>query len=69
MDCPKELVPIEIRSLTSVCLFVFYCSILIYSVSSEQQSDSVIYACLFSFRFFSIIGYYKILNIVPCAKQ
>ena len=22
---------------------------------------------LFFFRFFSIIGYYKILNIVPCA--
>ena len=21
------------------------------------------------FRFFSIIGYYKLLNIVPCAEQ
>ena len=30
-------------------------------VSAIQQSDSVIY-----FRFFSIIGYYKILNIIPC---
>ena len=41
-----------------------------------QQSDSVlyilyIYICvyIFFFRFFSIIGYYKILNIVPCAMQ
>ena len=36
-------------------------------VSGVQQSDSVIYICFF--RLFSIIGYYKILNIVPCAIQ
>ena len=36
---------------------------LIYNVSGIQQSNSYI----FFFRFFSIIGYYKILNIVPCA--
>ena len=47
---------------------------LIYSVvlvSGVQQSDSVIhmYTNLFFFRFFSIIGYYKILDIVPCATQ
>ena len=36
-------------------------------VSGIQQSDSVAY--IFFFRFFSIIGYYKILNIVPCAIQ
>ena len=39
---------------------------LIYSVSGVQQSDSNIYSF---FRFFSITGYYKILNIVPCAIQ
>ena len=44
-------------------------------VSGVQQSDSVICISiylsiyLFFFRFFSIIGYYKILNIVPCAIQ
>ena len=47
---------------------------LIYNVvlvSGVQQNDSVIhmYTYLFFFRFFSIIGYYKILNVVPCALQ
>ena len=43
-------------------------------VSVEQHSDSVIYIYIniyaiiyILFRFFSIIGYYKIMNIVPCA--
>ena len=35
-------------------------------VSSVQQSDSVMDIYVFFFRFFSIIGYYKILSIVPC---
>ena len=36
-------------------------------VSDVQQSDSVAYNIyIFFFRFFSIIGYYKILNIIPC---
>ena len=40
-------------------------------VSGVQQSDSVIHICiyLFFFRFFSIKGYYKILNTVPCSIQ
>ena len=40
-------------------------------VSGVQQSDSVIHIhlYLFFFRFFSIIGCYKILSIVPCAIQ
>ena len=45
-------------------------------VSSVQQSDSVIYIyiyiilCTYSFFTFSyIIGYYKILSIVPYAIQ
>ena len=45
---------------------------LIYNVvliSGIQQSDSCIYIYIFFFRFFSIINYYKILNIVPCAIQ
>ena len=36
-------------------------------VSGVEQSDSV-YIHIF-LRFFSIIGYYKILSIVPCAIQ
>ena len=51
---------------------------LIYNVvlvSSVQQNDSVIHIYVasqlarFFFRFFSIIGYYKILSIVSCAIQ
>ena len=38
-------------------------------VSGVQQSDSVISISVFFFRFFSIVGYYKILNIAPCAIQ
>ena len=42
-------------------------------VSGVWQSDSVIHThththiCIF--RFFSLVGYYRILNIVPCAVQ
>ena len=32
-------------------------------VSGVQQSDSILY--MYFFRLFSIMGYYKILNIVP----
>ena len=32
-------------------------------VSSVQQSDSILY--MYFFRLFSIMDYYKILNIVP----
>ena len=38
-------------------------------ISAVQQSDSVVYAYISFFRFFSLIGYYKILSIVPCAIQ
>ena len=40
-------------------------------VSGVQHSDSVIYISIYIsfFRFFSLIGYYKILSIVPCAIQ
>ena len=37
-------------------------------VSDVQQRDSVTYICVF-FLFFSIIVYYKILNIVPCVVE
>ena len=39
------------------------------SVSSVQQSGWVIHVFFFFFRWLSFIGYYKILNIVPCAIQ
>ena len=41
---------------------------LIYIVSDVQHGDSVIHAYGF-FRFFSIVGYYKIFNIVLWAIQ
>ena len=39
-----------------VCIYVYVCIYIIYDI---------IY--IFLFRFFSIIGYYKILTIFPCA--
>ena len=36
-------------------------------ISGIQQSDSLRYIHIFFFRFFSIVDYYRILNIVPCA--
>ena len=55
---------------------------MIYSivlVSGVQQSDSDIYIYIyiyiyththiFFFRLFSTVGYYKILNVVPCGTQ
>ena len=36
-------------------------------VSSIQYADSVIHTHTFFFKIFSLIGYYKILSIVPCA--
>ena len=49
----------------------FYCSIVYNFVlaSSVQQSDIVIHMYIFLFRFFSIIGYYKTLNIASCEEQ
>ena len=39
-------------------------------LSDVQQNDPNTYVCIYSFSdFFSIIGYYKIVNIVPCAIQ
>ena len=53
-------------------IFIFEV-LLVYSVvfvSDVQQNDSVIhtYISIF-FRFFSLIGYSKISNIVPCTVQ
>ena len=46
---------------------------LVYSASGVQQRDSILHTYtrthLFFVRFFSLIGYYKILSIVPCAIQ
>ena len=40
-------------------------------VSGVQQSDSVIHTLcyLFFFKLFSLLGHYRILSKVPCAKQ
>ena len=45
---------------------------LICNVTDVQQSDSVIHLLdinVYIFRFFSIVGYYKISNIFPCVIQ
>ena len=44
---------------------------LIYNVSGAQQSDSDIHihTNIYFFSLFSIVGYYEISNIVPCALQ
>ena len=47
---------------------------LIYNVvliSTAQQSDLVMHTYIYAFSviFFSIVFYYRILNIVPCAIQ
>ena len=38
-------------------------------ITAVQQTDSVIHIYTFIFIFFSIMVYYRILNIVPCAIQ
>ena len=57
-------------------LSFFFEVYLIYNVSVIQQSDSVTVQqsdldihMYFFFKLFSIISYYKILNIVPCSIQ
>ena len=37
--------------------------------SAVQPSDSVVHRYTFSFAFFSMMAYHRILNIVPCAVQ
>ena len=49
---------------------IFVEVLLIYnvvSISTVEQSDSVIHVYTFFFIFFSIMVYHRILNIVPCA--
>ena len=50
-----------------------YIDLHISIVLGVQPSDSVIYlcvcVCVLFFRFFSLIGYYKILSIVPQVIQ
>ena len=53
-------------------LFIFIELYLIYNVklvADVQHSYSVIHKCLFFLRSFSLIGYHKILSLVPCAIQ
>ena len=49
------------------CLIEVYLLYDVVFISGIQHSDSVLY--VFFFRFFSLIGYYKILSRVPCAMQ
>ena len=52
-----------------MCVYIYICFFigvyLSYNVLGVLQNDPYIY--IFCFSFFSIIGYYKIVNIVPCA--
>ena len=48
----------------------FLLSILIYNVvlvSGIQKSDSVIHVPSLFFRFFSRLGYYRMLSRIPCS--
>ena len=67
---------IEISSFVFRVLITFLKKLLKYYliynllVLGVQQSDSVIHPFIYLFfRFFSLIGYYKILSKVACAKQ
>ena len=65
----------EVRSpgLWSFFFKVYFIKVyLIYNVvliSSVEQNDSVIQVHVSFSKFFSIAGYYRILNIVPCTTQ
>ena len=60
---------------TSLCLVLMICRYfppvcglsLVVLVSDAQQSDSYIYIYICFFRFFSIVGHYKVLSTVSCA--
>ena len=70
MGCTAQLGLVCSSRLT--ILWVLFVVLLKYSwfivllVSGIQQNDSDIYRCIL-FQILSFIGYYKILNIVPCA--
>ena len=76
-ECQFDIIP-KITVTLSIFFFkfnfLFYIVVqLIYNVvlvSGVQQSDSVTHTHIpIFFRFFSLIGYYKILSIVACAIQ
>ena len=57
-----------------VCLFLFKCNWFTILCSFQLYNKVILlyiyldmYISVYSFHFFSIIVYYKILNIVPCA--
>ena len=43
------------------------CSFLVYSKVIQLYVCLCVCVCIIFFRFFSVLVYYKILNIVPCA--
>ena len=59
-------------NLIFVFVLIFIEVLLVYNVvlvSGVQRSNSVIHIYTFFFRFFSIMVYHKMLNIVACALQ
>ena len=58
---------LPIQPMFCSCLIEVYLLYDVVFISGIQHSDSVLY--VFFFRFFSLIGYYKILSRVPCAMQ
>ena len=56
----KSLIEVEVELIYNVVL-----------ISTAQQSDLVMHTYIHAFFviFFSIMFYYRILNIVPCAIQ
>ena len=60
----------DLRAPEAISFFFLIEVWLIYNtvlVSGIQRSDLAVCVCTSFFGFFSIIAYYKILNIIPCA--
>ena len=63
-------IPFNLSFFVSPMSFFFFLEDIVVLVSGVQQSDAFMHThmSLLS-RFFSLIGYYKILSPVPCAAQ
>ena len=71
--CMLKFSAVSADSIVCVCVVVIFIGVqLIHNVvlvSGVPQNKSVIYIHVYSFRFFSLIGHYRVLNRVPCSMQ
>ena len=70
LGCTKKwfILYLKLRCSRASCVLLIE-AWLIYNVTLSCQVCSRVIQLAFSFRFFSIIGYYQILNRSPCAVQ